>query len=387
LADFADEVRRFMVERGMSLRGLARAAGYDPSHLSKVLNGRKPASPYLAARLDDALGAGGKIRDAASSAPAPAARRTEGSNGRLPRDAVTRADVEAVAVTTKAFRDLDNRFGGAHTHKLVAGYLESSVTLMLRTGTYTEETGRQLFGAAAQLAHLAAWTAYDMDDHRRSELYFSKALELASAAGDHAFAAEILAARSHRAIHLGSPDRAIELARASRHIAARTGVSVLLAEAHELEANGHALLGDGRACAASLHECEHAFGRSSSAAVPAWLGYLDRAYLAARFAHTLRDLGDWGEAERYALEASAMSRSLARARAFNTALLATAYVETDLDRALGAGMEALGMAAELQSARVVRYVADFRRRLRQRHGNDPKARDFDRQASEILGSR
>ena len=44
-----------MTERGMSLRGLARAASYDPSHLSKVLNGRKPYTPHLAARLDDAL--------------------------------------------------------------------------------------------------------------------------------------------------------------------------------------------------------------------------------------------------------------------------------------------------------------------------------------------
>lgn len=374
-----------MAERGMSLRGLARAAGYDPSHLSKILNGRKPAAPYMAARLDAALGAGGKIKDAVAAAPA--STRRAGCSGELPRGVVTAADVEAVAVTTKAFRDLDNRFGGAHTHRLVAGYLESSVTLMLRAGTYTEETGRQLFGVAAELAHLAAWTAYDMDDHRRPDLFFSKALELASAAGDDAFAGEILAARSHRAIHLGIPDRAIELARASQHVAARTGVPVLLAEAHELEANGHALRGDGRACAVSLGECERAFGRSGPAVMRAWLGYFDRAYLAARFAHTLRDLGDWGEAERYALEASELNAGLARARAFNTAVLATAYVETDRDRALGTGLEALRMAAGLQSGRVLRYITDLRRRLRRRYGNDPKVTDFDQQASEMLGSR
>ena len=159
------------------------------------------------------------------------------------------------------------------------------------------------------------------------------------------------------------------------------------AEAHELEANGYALLGDSRACAASLRESESAFSRSVPEDVPDWLRYFDRAYLAARFAHTLRDLGDWREAERYALEASAMSGSLARARAFNTALLATAYVETDLDRALGTGMEALSMTAGLQSGRAVRYVADLRRRLRRRYGNDPKVTEFDEQASEILGSR
>ena len=65
MAEFAAEIRRLMTERGMSLRGLAKAANYDPSYLSKVLSGHKPSSPYLAARLDDALSAGGTIRDAA----------------------------------------------------------------------------------------------------------------------------------------------------------------------------------------------------------------------------------------------------------------------------------------------------------------------------------
>jgi transcriptional regulator with XRE-family HTH domain len=69
MADFAAEVRRLMTERGISLRGLAKAASYDPSYLSKVLSGHKPSSPYLATRLDDALGADGTIRDAAQQPP------------------------------------------------------------------------------------------------------------------------------------------------------------------------------------------------------------------------------------------------------------------------------------------------------------------------------
>ncbi|MGD0684963.1 MAG: hypothetical protein ABSA03_07565, partial [Streptosporangiaceae bacterium] len=32
MADFAAEVRRLMTERGMSLRGLAKASNYDPSY-------------------------------------------------------------------------------------------------------------------------------------------------------------------------------------------------------------------------------------------------------------------------------------------------------------------------------------------------------------------
>jgi Helix-turn-helix domain len=74
MAEFADETERFMAERGMSLRGLAKAAHYDPSLLSKVLNGHRPCSPYLATRLDRPLGAGGQIENAARQQP-PKPRR------------------------------------------------------------------------------------------------------------------------------------------------------------------------------------------------------------------------------------------------------------------------------------------------------------------------
>src|SRR5258708_36206974 len=56
MGEFAAVVRRFMKERGLSLRETARATGYsDHTFVSKVLNGHKPLSPYGAACLDDAL--------------------------------------------------------------------------------------------------------------------------------------------------------------------------------------------------------------------------------------------------------------------------------------------------------------------------------------------
>ena len=87
MAEFAAEVRRLMAERGMSLRGLAKAASYEPSYLSKVLSGHKPSSPYLAARLDDALGAGGTIRDAIQQPP-PRRESRASAPRRMPSGAV-----------------------------------------------------------------------------------------------------------------------------------------------------------------------------------------------------------------------------------------------------------------------------------------------------------
>jgi transcriptional regulator with XRE-family HTH domain len=73
MGDFTAVVRRYMKARGMSMRATASAAGYsDHTLLSKVLNGHKPVTPYLAASLDGALGADGEIIAAAQSAQAVA---------------------------------------------------------------------------------------------------------------------------------------------------------------------------------------------------------------------------------------------------------------------------------------------------------------------------
>jgi transcriptional regulator with XRE-family HTH domain len=386
MADFGEELRTLLGERSMSLRELARRAHCDPGYLSRVANGHKPVTPRLAAALDDALAAEGRLNSAAG---AMAFRSRRGSEKRMgsARGAVTSADVDAVAAITLTFRSLDNQFGGGHTHVLAAEYLDSNVIPMLRTGIYTETVGQRLFGEAAQLAHLAAWTAYDMGGHGRARQYFGTALELATAAGDHAFGAEILAARGHHAIHLGHPARAAELARACQHIAKKAALPALLAEGYALEGNSYALVGDARACSASLRDAEQAFWQADPVAVPGWLGYFDEGYLAARFAHSLRDLGDWGEARRYAEQAIGMSGGLVRARAFNMAVLASTYIVSDLDEACGVALDVLGLATGLQSGRVVYYISDFKRRLNSRHGNEPAARNFSRRAMEVLGAK
>lgn len=380
LTDFTTETRRLMAARGYSVRGLARAIGCDPSDLSKILRGLKAPAPTMMTRIDDVLQAGGTVRDA--ELPRAACARPG-----IPRRRFGAPDMDAICVTLAALRDLDNRSGGGHAHALAAAYLDSTVVPMLREGTYSEQSGRRLFGAAAGTAHLAAWTAYDNGDSKRAERYFAQSLELAAAAGDTAFTGEILAARSHRAVHLGRPDRAVELARAARHAAAGAGLPALLAEAHELEANGHAMLGDKAACIRSLTACEAAFARANAANTPRWLSYFDAAYLAAREAHTLRDLGDWANAAGYAGEAAAMSGTLARARMFNTLILATAQVPVDRDAAVGTGREALRMIAGILSARAASYVADLRKRLRRRYGSsDPQVAAFDEEARELVGS-
>lgn len=74
LDDFPEVAGRWMDERGMSVRALARAVHNDPSYVSRVLRGIKPAGPDIARRIDEALGAGGEITAAVSRPAAPVAQ-------------------------------------------------------------------------------------------------------------------------------------------------------------------------------------------------------------------------------------------------------------------------------------------------------------------------
>lgn len=60
---FGETLRRFMTERGIGVRELARQVPCDASHISKLRTGEKGASEELAARLDEVLQTNGELVD------------------------------------------------------------------------------------------------------------------------------------------------------------------------------------------------------------------------------------------------------------------------------------------------------------------------------------
>src|SRR5205823_13684799 len=71
-------------------------------------------------------------------------------------------DVGAVRDLCQTLRRLDNQFGGGYAYSMTVRHLEDVVVPLLRDASYTEDLGRQLYAAAAALAHLAGWMAYDV---------------------------------------------------------------------------------------------------------------------------------------------------------------------------------------------------------------------------------
>jgi hypothetical protein len=78
MGEFGAELVRWMDQRRIGVRGLARKAGYSPGHISDLRSGRRAPSADVAGDLDDALGAAGAL-EAAASRPAPP--RTNGAAG------------------------------------------------------------------------------------------------------------------------------------------------------------------------------------------------------------------------------------------------------------------------------------------------------------------
>jgi hypothetical protein len=265
---------------------------------------------------------------------------------------------------TQVFRRLDNRYGGGHSRSLVASYLNSTVAPLLQDNAGSGRTRSDLFAAAAELHHLAGWMAYDTGQRSDGHKHLRQALRLCHEADDERLASEMLAGMSHQAAFHGAPDSAVDLALAAQHSAKRSGSKALQAEAAVMEAHGLALQGDRTGCLAALSRAEDAFNKSDGEERPSWLAYFDHAYLAAKFAHAFRDLGQPHEAEPFARRSLEMTDGYERGRLFNTALLATILADQRrLDESCSLGMEATDLAMSVRSIRGTSYLQDLGGRL------------------------
>ncbi|MCX5139794.1 MULTISPECIES: regulator [unclassified Streptomyces] len=313
----------------------------------------RPAGPHAPAGAPASLGPVGP--------GVPRQRQTERGSGQK----VGSGDVAALRSVAELFRTLDNAYGGGHARQALVRYLEHETEPMLR-GTYGEATGRRLFAAAADLTRLAGWTSYDIAAHGLAQRYFVQALRLAQAAGDRAYGSFVLITMSRQAVYLGHGREAVQLARVAQQGVGSAAPHAVLALLHAVEARGHGVLGEAKACTASLARAERALEAARPGdEVPHWARYFDEAQLADEFGHCHRDLQQYRAAAQHA-ERSLQLRApaYARSRLFCRVVLASARLGLgELDQACRLGAEAAQQAAEMRSVRATEYVRDFERRL------------------------
>lgn len=286
-------------------------------------------------------------------------------------------DVAAVGAVGELFRALDHAYGGGHARQALVRYLEHEAEPMLR-GSYGETLGRRLFGCVADLTRLAGWTSYDIGAHGLAQRYFVQALRLAQAAGDRPYGGYVLATMSRQAVYLGHGREAVQLARVAQQGVGTAVPHTVQALLHAVEARGHALLGEARACGAALARAERAFAAARTGDdVPGWARFFDEAQLADELAHCHRDLQQWRQAAQHAEHSLHLrAAGYARSRLFCRTVLATALLGLgEVEAACSHGWEAARSASDLRSARATEYVRDFVRRL-EPFRDTPAARTF-----------
>ncbi|MGI5484951.1 hypothetical protein [Streptomyces lavendofoliae] len=130
------------------------------------------------------------------------------------------AEVEAVRDMVAMFTAIDERHGGQHGRSTVIQYLTDDVQRLCKSRFQTEALQKQMYSAAASLAYLAGWKAYDAGEHGLAQRYYLQAFSLARSSGNRADQAYVLRILAHHGMDnrqpehvLGLADQAIRLSR------------------------------------------------------------------------------------------------------------------------------------------------------------------------------
>ncbi|MEU0214571.1 sporulation protein [Streptomyces sp. NPDC006265] len=293
-------------------------------------------------------------------------------------------DVRAIRDAAATFMQLDFKYGGGHGHKALRHYFRHEV-LPLLSASYSEKVGTALFGAAAEVSQLLAWTAYDSGNHRLAHRYLTSTLRLSQVIDDRMFGARILGNLSHQANYLGNHTQAIQLARAAVEGAKGRATPRAMANYWAMEARALSNAGDRTGASLAMNQSERHFERADSADDPPWLSYFDDAELLGEFCHCFRDLRMRREAVEHAQRAvNSTDPQYARTLGFCRMVLAQSQLlNGELEAAVTTASLAVDGGDSLQSSRFQRYVTDFQAEV-SAYAANPAVVAFNEQVNEAL---
>jgi hypothetical protein len=284
---------------------------------------------------------------------------------------------DRIRATLRHLTDLDFQFGGGHTKGMLLYYWQNEIVPLLRQ-RHPEHVRRDVFAAAADAAEVLGWSAYDAGHHGAAQRFYAQGLRLAREAGDDLMGGQILSNLSHQANYLGSYPEALQFARAAQAAISKVRSPTVASMFLAMEARALASIGDARGCRTVLGAAQEMFDQRNPENDPSWISYFDEFELAGEAAHCFRDLNRPAEAQEFALQAIDQTATPPRTRAFILMVNAAGTLQGgELEEATRLASNGVTLAGTLTSTRYLRYVSDFRRLLRERHGGDPAAVTFD----------
>ncbi|MEU4345167.1 helix-turn-helix transcriptional regulator [Nocardia sp. NPDC023852] len=316
-----------------------------------------------------ALGSAG----AAMMSPTVSARAASASSVK-----VGASDVAAISESVNQIHELDLVVGGDRLCRVAANQVRY-VEQLLDHGTYTEEVGRALTSAAAEMMTAAGWVHYDagrLDDARR---FYADAANAANAAGDGLAAAHALGNASCLMVSGPGEDKtgnplAVQYAQAASRASLRGGGPKLRALMAIREAEAHGARGDKTAMTAAISRAYRAY-ESTRGHDPDWV-YLTEAEFVGGIGWAQLQLGEHTAATIHLQTAIDSSSAWPRERAAFQICLAHNLVNAgDIARGCSLLADNFDTMSSLASTRLHQRIDAIANSVRT-HAAVPEVREF-----------
>ncbi|MFD5889268.1 sporulation protein [Streptomyces sp. NPDC060334] len=299
---------------------------------------------------------------------------------------VGHSDVTKLREAAEDARRWDSKYGGGDWRSSMVPECLRVDAAPLLLGSYTDEVGRALFGATAELTRLAGWMAFDTGQQEAAQRYYIQALRLARAAADVPLGGYVLASMSLQATYRDFPDEGVDLAQAAVERNRGLATARTMSFFRLVEARAHAKAGDPVAAGAALRASEGWLERAREGdADPTWLGFYSYDRFAADAAECYRDLKLPRQVRRFTEQAlSRPTEEYVRSHGLRLVVSAVAELESgNLDAACAAGTRAVEVAGRISSARTNEYVRDLLHRL-EPYGDEPRVVELRERARPLL---
>jgi tetratricopeptide (TPR) repeat protein len=299
---------------------------------------------------------------------------------------VGHSDVQKLREAAEDARRWDSKYGGGDWRSSMVPECLRVEAAPLLLGAYSDDVGRALFGASAELTRLAGWMAFDTGQQEAAQRYYIQALRLARAAADVPLGGYVLASMSLQATYRGFGDEGVDLAQAALERNRGLATARTMSFFRLVEARAHARAGDAHAAGAALRAAEGWLERARDGDHdPSWLGFYSYDRLAADAAECYRDLKAPRQVRRFTEQAlSKPTEEFVRSHGLRLVVSAVAELESgNLDAACEQGTRALEVAGRISSARTTEYVKDLLHRL-EPYGDEPRVVELRERARPLL---
>ncbi|MGW3654097.1 MFS transporter [Streptomyces sp. NPDC000878] len=299
---------------------------------------------------------------------------------------VGHSDVQKLREAAEDARRWDSKYGGGDWRSSMVPECLRVEAAPLLLGSYSDEVGRALFGASAELTRLAGWMAFDTGQQEAAQRYYIQALRLARAAADVPLGGYVLASMSLQATYRGFGDEGVDLAQAALERNRGLATARTMSFFRLVEARAHARASDAHAAGAALRSAEGWLERARDGDNdPSWLGFYSYDRFAADAAECYRDLKAPRQVRRFTEQAlSKPTEEFVRSHGLRLVVSAVAELESgNLDAACEQGVRAVEVAGRISSARTTEYVKDLLHRL-EPYGDEPRVVELRERARPLL---